>query len=112
MLCQELYSIFDMGGILLLMRRKRSMSDEIGQPMQTELFAASLRADKKDLKTFLAALASKLEGSLPEHTKVVRQGSTFSRERPVKEIVVSLGAYQYRIGREKQGLLVAARAHT
>ncbi len=27
------------------------MSDEISQPMRTELFAASLRADKADLKT-------------------------------------------------------------
>ena len=87
------------------------MSDEISQPMRTELFAASLRADKTDLKTFLDALAIKLEGSLPDYTRVTRQGSFFSRERPVKEIVVSLGEYQYRIGREKQGLLVAVRAH-
>jgi len=87
------------------------MSDEISQPMRTELFAASLRAEKNDFKTFLDALASKLEGSLPDHTKITRQGSIFSRERPVKEIVISLGEYQYRIGREKQGLLVATREH-
>ena len=87
------------------------MGDEISQPMQTELFAASLRADKNDLKTFLDALAIKLEGSLPDHTRVTRQGSFFSRERPVKEIVVSLGEYQYRIGREKQGVLMAVREH-
>ena len=88
------------------------MSDEISQPMQNELFAASLRADKSDLKTFLDTLAKKLEGSLPDYTKVTRQGSIFSRERPVKEIVVLLGEHQYRIGREKQGILVAARSHT
>ncbi len=88
------------------------MSDEISQPMRTELFAASLRADKNDLITFLDALAIKLEGSLPDHTKITRQGSIFSRERPVKEIVVSLGEYQYRISREKRGFLVAAREHT
>jgi hypothetical protein len=87
------------------------MSDEISQPMRTELFAASLRADKADLKTFLDALAIKLEGSLPDYTRVTRQGSFFSRERSAKEIVVSLGEYQYRIGREKQGSLVAVRAH-
>ena len=87
------------------------MSDEISKPMQTELFAASLRADKTDLKTFLDALAIKLEGSLLDYTRVTRQGSIFSRERPVKEVVVSLGEYQYRIGREKQGSLVAVRAH-
>ena len=88
------------------------MSDELNQSMQTELFAASLRADKNDLRTFLDALANKLEGSLPEHTKVTRHGGIFSRERPVKEILLLLGEYQYRIGREKQGMLVAARAHT
>ncbi len=87
------------------------MSDEISQPMRTELFAASLRADKKDLKTFLDALAIKLEGSLPDHTRVTRQGSVFSRERSVKEIVVSLGEYRYRIGKEKQGYLMAVREH-
>jgi len=87
------------------------MSDEISQPMRTELFAASLRADKTELKTFLDALAIKLEGSLPDYTRVTRQGSFFSHERPVKEIVVSLGEYQYRIGREKQGSLIAVCAH-
>ena len=87
------------------------MSEELSNPMRTELFAASLRADKTDLKTFLDALAIKLEGSLLDYTKVTRQGSIFSREHPVKEVEVSLGEYQYRIGREKQGLLVAVRAH-
>ena len=87
------------------------MGDEISQPMQTELFAASLRADKNDLKTFLDALAIKLEGSLPDHTKVIRKGGVFSRERSVKEIVVTLGENRYRIGREKQGFLIAVREH-
>ena len=87
------------------------MNDDVSQPMRTELFAASLRADKAELKPFLDALAIKLEGSLPDHTRVRRQGSFFSHERPVKEIVVSLGEYQYRIGREKQGVLLAVREH-
>jgi hypothetical protein len=87
------------------------MSDEISEPMRTELFAASLRADKADLKTFLEALAVKMEGSLPDYTRVTRQGSIFSRERTVKEVLVSLGDYQYRIDRERQGPLVAVRAH-
>jgi hypothetical protein len=34
----------------------------------------------------------------------------FAREHPVKEISVSLGEYQYRIGRDRQGPLVAQRA--
>lgn len=86
------------------------MSDEISEPMRTELFAASLRADRADLKTFLDALAVKLEGSLPEYTRITRQGGIFSREHPVKEIALSLGDYQYRISRERQGPLVAMRA--
>ncbi len=87
------------------------MSDEISEPMRTELFAASLRADKADIRTFLDALAVKLEGSLPDYTRVSRQGGIFSRERPVKEIAVSLGEYHYRIGRERPESLVAVRAH-
>lgn len=87
------------------------MSDEISEPLRTELFAASLRADKADLRTFLEALAVKMEGSLPDYTRVTRQGSIFSRERTVKDVMVSLGDYQYRIGRARQGPLVAVRAH-
>jgi hypothetical protein len=88
------------------------MSDEYSESMRMELFAASIRAGKADINTFLDALAIKLEGSLPEYTKIIRQGSIFSREHSVKEIVVSLGEYQYRIGREKQGPLGTKRSHT
>jgi hypothetical protein len=86
------------------------MNDELSEPMQVEVFAASLRADYTDVKAFLEALAVKLEGSLPNNTTVTRHSSLFSREHPVKEIAVSLGEYQYRIGKERQGPLVAQRA--
>ena len=86
------------------------MNDELSEQIRTELFAASMRADNTDIKAFLGALAVKLEGSLPEHTKVTRQGSLFSREHPVKEVKILLGEYEYRIGRERQGPLVAVRA--
>jgi hypothetical protein len=86
------------------------MSDEWSEPLQVEMFAASLRADSTDLKAFLEALATKLEGSLPNQTQVTRQRSLFSREHPVTEIVVTLGDYQYRIMRERQGPLITVRA--
>lgn len=86
------------------------MNDELSEPMQVEVFAASLRADYTDVKAFLEALAVKLEGSLPNNTTVTRHSSLFSREHPMKEITVSLGEYQYRIGKERQGPLVAQRA--
>src|SRR5947208_17081314 len=86
------------------------MHDELGEPLEVEMLAASLRASSTDLKAFMEALAAKLEGSLPNQTTVVRHSSLFSREHPVKEIAVVLGDYQYRIGRERQGPIIAQRA--
>lgn len=99
------------------------MSDEPGEPMslqpmplepmslQVDLLAASLRADTSDLKAFLEVLAVKLEGALPYQTTVTRQSRLFSRERPVREILITLGDYQYRITRDQQGnSLTTARA--
>jgi hypothetical protein len=86
------------------------MNDELSEPLRMEMFAASLRADNTDVKAFLEALATKLEGGLPNSTVVTRQSGLFSREHPVKEINVTLGDYQYRISRERQGPLVALRA--
>jgi hypothetical protein len=40
---------------------------------------------------------------------VTRHSSLFSREHPVKEIVIALGDNQYRIARERQGPLMASR---
>ena len=86
------------------------MNDELSEPLRMEMFAASLRADSTDVKAFLEAMATKLEGSLPNQTLVTRHSGLFTREHPVKEIVVTLGEYQYRISRERQGGLVALRA--
>jgi len=85
------------------------MHDELSEPLQVEMFAASLRADSTDTRAFLEALAVKLEGSLPSQTQVIRQRSIFSREHPVKEIVVTLGDYQYRVIRERQSPLITFR---
>jgi hypothetical protein len=86
------------------------MHDELSEPMQVELFASSLRADATDLKAFMEALATKLSGSLPDQTQVMRQSGLFSREHPVREIVIMLGDYQYRIIRERQGFPITSRA--
>jgi hypothetical protein len=86
------------------------MNDELGEPMQVEMLAASLRASSTDLKAFMEALAVKLEGSLPGQTVVTRQSGIFSREHPVREVAVNLGNFQYRISRERQGPLLTQRA--
>jgi hypothetical protein len=85
------------------------MHDELSEPLQVEMFAASLRADSTDIRAFLEALAVKLEGSLPNQTQVKRHRSIFSREHPVNEIVVTLGDYQYHIMRERQSPLITFR---
>lgn len=86
------------------------MPDELDDPLQVELLAASLRADTTDLKAFMEALAVKLGGALPEQTVVTRQNKLFSRDHPVREILVTLGECQYRISREQQGPLITLRA--
>jgi hypothetical protein len=86
------------------------MHDELDKPLQVELFAASLRADSTDLNAFMEALASKLVGSLPNQTQVARQSGLFAREHPVKEIMVTLGDYQYHIVKERHGSLSTSRA--
>lgn len=90
------------------------MSNELGEPLpeplQVDMLAASLRADATDLKAFMEALANKLEGALPASTVVTRQNKLFSREHPVKEVVVTLGDYQYRILYEPPKPLLTLRA--
>ena len=86
------------------------MHDELSEPLQVEMLAASLRADTTDLKVFLEVLATKLSGSLPNQTQVLRHSSLFSREHPVREIVVTLGDYRYHVIKEREGTIKSFRA--
>jgi len=75
-----------------------------------ELLAASLRADTRDLAVFLEALASKLEGALPQRTRVSRRArSLFDRRKQVARIEVELGEERYVL-RDDGGALEARRA--
>jgi hypothetical protein len=60
-----------------------------------DLLAASLRADARDLRTFVEALATKLEGAFPERVRIER-GNRFSGRR-VKRIDVELGDDRYEL---------------
>lgn len=62
-----------------------------------EVLAASLRADARDLDTFLETLALKLSGSLPQSTKVEREG--FRGRGRVKSISVELANRRYGLER-------------
>lgn len=86
------------------------MQDDGNEPLQVEVFAASLRADISDVNAFMEALAAKLSGSLPMQTQVSRHSSFLSREHPVREITVALGDYQYSIIKERKGPVQTSRA--
>jgi hypothetical protein len=58
-----------------------------------DLLAASLRADTRDLRSFVEALAVKLEGAFPDRVSVER-GGMFGGKR-VKHVSVRLGDDHY-----------------
>jgi hypothetical protein len=64
-----------------------------------DLSAAGLRADGADLRISLEALASKLEQSLPEHTRVERHGGGLlgRGEKRVRRLQVDLGGSCYQL---------------
>jgi hypothetical protein len=73
--------------------------------MGFELLAASLRADRSDLRAFVEALAVKLEGALPTQTEVERRGGGFlSGPRRVERISVQMGDSRYELRSVKHGI--------
>lgn len=63
-----------------------------------EIVASSLRADAGDIKSFMEALATKLEGALPSQTRVERKGGgLFSGSKRVHRISVDMGEYRYEL---------------
>ena len=63
-------------------------------------------ADQREL---LEALARMLGQALPTHTKVVRRGGLFARQRPIREVRVHLGDWQYALEDPGSGSLAAHR---
>lgn len=63
-----------------------------------ELLASSLRADAGDLKAFVEALATKLQGALPAQTTVERKSAgLFSKEKRVHRLCVVMGDNRYEL---------------
>jgi hypothetical protein len=71
-----------------------------------DLFAAALRADGSDLRTYVEVLAAKLEEALPGQARVQRRGGGLLRrgERRVSELSVELGGTHYRLAVEDERL--------
>ena len=73
-----------------------------------ERLAAGLRADSRDLSTFLEVMATKFEGALPGRVKVDFQGGLLRRRRQVRRILLQLGEDRFELARD-QGAVVARR---
>ena len=93
------------------------MSDDdamaaMGQGMNFELLAASLRANAGDRVAFLEGLAAKLGGALPHRVRIERGGGFLSHSHPVRRLAVAIGDLTYSIEAEPSGAMNAARTHT
>jgi hypothetical protein len=73
-----------------------------------EQLAAGLRADSRDLSTFLEVMADKFTGALPGRVKVEYQGGVLRRNKQVRRILIQLGEDRFEVARE-QGAVLARR---
>jgi hypothetical protein len=62
-----------------------------------DLLAASLRADAGDLRAFVEALATKLEGAFGSHVRIERKGGMFGGGKRVRRIALELGDDEYEL---------------
>lgn len=77
------------------------------QSASFDLLAAALRADATDVRTFVEALATKLELSFPERCRIDRGG--LLGKKHVKRIAVELGDGRYELANE-DGAVSARRS--
>ena len=76
-----------------------------------DLVAASLRADAADTRALTEALAARLEGALPQETRVERRSKgLLSRTKVVRRIEVDLGEERYSLAADSDGRVEAVRS--
>jgi hypothetical protein len=87
------------------------MGEDLEGVPEFDLVAAALRADLQDTRTFLEALAVRLEGALPGLTRVQRKrAGMLSRDKVVQRIEVTLGDDRFACGQGPHGI-TAERVH-
>jgi hypothetical protein len=87
------------------------MGDDLEAAPDIDLLAAALRADLQDNRTFLEALAVRLEGALPGIARVQRRRAGFlSRDKVVQRIEVTLGDDRFACAEAPHGL-TAEKVH-
>ena len=76
-----------------------------------DLVASSLRADSSDTRALAEALAIRLEGALPQETRVQRRSKgLLSRTKVVRRIEIDLGDSRYALDVGEDGRASAVRA--
>ena len=70
---------------------------------------ALAHAYAQDARGFLPLLAVVLTGTLPDETRIERKGGLFQKEKPVRKILVTLGANLYTLEDLGRGPLAASR---
>lgn len=71
--------------------------------------AALSREYATNQRHFLDAVARVLDHALPGHVEVERGGNLFARQRPVKELRVTLGDHRYMLSAQGPGPVQARR---
>lgn len=95
------------GALMVVELGKFCMTGDLDPALQVDVLAAALHLDHQEAKDLLEFLAQKLEQSLPQATTVTRSGGLFTKNHPVKEILVRFDDYHYQLTREKHGALTA-----
>ncbi len=78
--------------------------DAAGLVPEFDRVAAALRADARDLATFLEVLADKLEHALPGGVQVDRTGGLLRKPRRVVRVRLELGDERFQLERRESGL--------
>ncbi len=87
------------------------MGDDLDAAPDIDLVAAALRADLQDNRSFLEALAVRLEGALPGIARVQRKrAGMLSRDKVVQRIEVTLGDDRFACAAAPHGV-TAERVH-
>jgi hypothetical protein len=87
------------------------MGDDLEAAPDIDLVAAALRADLQDNRSFLQALAVRLEGALPGIAQVQRKrAGLLSRDKLVTRIEVTLGDERFVCSQAPHGV-TAERVH-
>jgi hypothetical protein len=78
-------------------------SDDLDPALQMDVLAQMLKSSQQETGALVELLASLMESSLPDRTKVTRGGWFMSKTRPVEELTIQFEDAGYQITKNKHG---------